>query len=76
MECISVGGGSNNACFYQVIADLCGRQILAGPSEATAFGNLLMQLHALGIINKREEAKRIKAMVFNSTDIKQYMPVQ
>ena len=37
MECISVGGGSNNACFW-VIADLCGRQILAGPS-----GSLLIR---------------------------------
>lgn len=45
-----VGGGSMNGLLNQLTADRCGRQVLAGPEEATVLGNLLVQartLHAL-----------------------------
>jgi rhamnulokinase len=42
------GGGARNRLLHQLTADACGRRILAGPEEATALGNLLVQARALG----------------------------
>jgi rhamnulokinase len=43
-----VGGGSRNDLLLQLTADACGRPVLAGPAEATALGNILVQARALG----------------------------
>ena len=43
-----VGGGSQNAVLNQLIADMSGLKVVAGPVEATLMGNLLMQFHAAG----------------------------
>ena len=43
-----VGGGSRNHLLNQLTADACGRRVVAGPQEATALGNLLVQARALG----------------------------
>jgi rhamnulokinase len=43
-----VGGGSQSAFFNQCIADATGREVIAGPVEATAIGNILLQAVALG----------------------------
>lgn len=66
-----VGGGSRNALLNQWTADRCGRAVVAGPAEATALGNLLIQARALGDIPNdyglREVARR-------STDLEEFSP--
>jgi rhamnulokinase len=43
-----VGGGVRNALLLQLTADACGLPVVAGPAEAAALGNILVQARALG----------------------------
>jgi rhamnulokinase len=54
-----VGGGSKNAYLNQATADAAGRPVLAGPVEATAYGNILVQAIACGEIASLDEGRRI-----------------
>jgi rhamnulokinase len=54
-----VGGGSQNAFLNQLTANAINRPVYAGPMEATALGNALMQLVALGDIQSVQEGRRI-----------------
>jgi rhamnulokinase len=45
-----VGGGSRNALLCRLTAEATGRRVLAGPVEATALGNVLVQARALGAV--------------------------
>jgi rhamnulokinase len=56
-----VGGGSRNALLNQFTADACGRTVVAGPVEATALGNLLMQAVASGHLSGLESGRRAVA---------------
>jgi rhamnulokinase len=66
-----VGGGARNALLCQLTADACGRPVVAGPVEATAIGNLLVQAMALGLVGSLEEAR---ALVGRSLEPRTYEP--
>jgi rhamnulokinase len=53
-----VGGGSRNALLNQFTADACNRTVVAGPVEATALGNLLLQAVASGHLRDVASGRR------------------
>jgi rhamnulokinase len=67
-----VGGGSQNELLCQLTADRCGRPVLAGPTEATALGNVLVQARALGLIAGSIES--LRALVADNTTVRRYLP--
>ncbi len=54
-----VGGGSKNAVLCQFTADATGLPVVAGPEEATAIGNMLLQAMALGQLRTPAEAREV-----------------
>lgn len=66
-----VGGGTQNTLLCQLTADATGRTVLAGPVEATAISNILVQAMALGYINGLSEAREI---IKKSFEVKIYQP--
>jgi len=54
-----VGGGSRDTLLNRFTADALNRPVLAGPSEATALGNLAGQLVALGELSGLAEARAL-----------------
>jgi rhamnulokinase len=52
-----IGGGSKNRLLNQLTADATGRRVIAGPAEATAFGNIAMQMFATGAASTLAEAR-------------------
>jgi rhamnulokinase len=54
-----IGGGSRNALLCQMTADCTGRRVIAGPAEATALGNAIVQLVALGEFKDVAEARTL-----------------
>jgi rhamnulokinase len=54
-----VGGGSRNELLNQLAADATGRTVIAGPAEATAAGNVLVQAIGAGIVSGVTEAREI-----------------
>jgi rhamnulokinase len=53
-----VGGGAQNRLLCQLLADRVERPVIAGPVEATAIGNVLIQARAHGVISGDLEALR------------------
>jgi len=54
-----IGGGARNRLLNQLIADATGRVVIAGPVEATALGNVAMQLLATGRVASLDEARDV-----------------
>ena len=67
-----VGGGSQNQLLCRLTADACGLPVLAGPVEATALGNLLVQARSLGLIDGGLDS--IRAVVRASQPVLRYEP--
>lgn len=66
-----VGGGVKNDLLNRFTADATGRRVLAGPVEATAIGNLLCQLIALGEVKDLAQAREL---VRTSFPVREYLP--
>jgi rhamnulokinase len=54
-----IGGGSKNRFLNQLTADATGKKVLAGPAEATALGNVAMQILATGAVGSLSEMRAI-----------------
>jgi len=66
-----VGGGVKNTMLCQMIADATNRTVVAGPVEATAIGNLLVQLTAqFGCVDLRS----VRTIVRDSFELEHYKP--
>lgn len=59
-----IGGGSQNRLLNQFTADATGLRVIAGPSEATAAGNVLVQMVARGDLSSPEEARELSRRSF------------
>ncbi len=64
-----VGGGCNADYLNRLTSEATGKKVYAGPSEATAIGNIVAQMIGTGLVKDRSEGRRI---IYNSTDVKQY----
>jgi rhamnulokinase len=62
-----VGGGTRNTLLSQLAADAMQRPVIAGPAEATAIGNIMIQAIAVGEIGTLAEAREIVATSFPTT---------
>jgi rhamnulokinase len=62
-----IGGGSQNWLLNQFAADATGRTVVAGPVEATAIGNVLVQGLALGHISSLAEGRELVRRSFELT---------
>lgn len=67
-----VGGGARNELLCQLTADACGLPVVAGPVEATALGNALVQARALGVV--RGELSDLRALLRRTQELRFYQP--
>ena len=66
-----IGGGSANALLNQWTADAIGMPVMAGPTEATAIGNIMVQARAAGLVKDRWQMRR---MIADAFAVKTYYP--
>ncbi len=67
-----VGGGSQNALLCQLTANRTGRRVLAGPVEATAVGNVLVQGRTVGLV--QGELSELRSLVARTFPPAEYQP--
>jgi rhamnulokinase len=67
-----VGGGSQNTLLCQLTANRTGRRVLAGPVEATAVGNVLIQGRAAGLV--QGDLSELRALVVRTFPPAEYQP--
>ena len=66
-----IGGGSLNKYLNQFTADACGVEVLAGPQECTAIGNIMLQAKAMGMV---KDVWEMRAIIANSVELAPYHP--
>jgi rhamnulokinase len=66
-----IGGGSRNELLCQFTADATGLPVVAGPAEATAIGNILVQAMAMGQVSSPSE---MRAIIRGSFALRTYVP--
>jgi rhamnulokinase len=68
-----IGGGAKNALLNQYTANATGKRVVAGPSEATAIGNIMMQAVGAGVVGSVAQARTI---IRNSITTETFTPQQ
>ena len=72
IECLHViGGGAQNDLLNRMTADACGIPVVAGPAEATALGNIMVQARAAGVVGSLFEMRQY---IRRSIETKTYEP--
>ncbi|TFG55010.1 MAG: hypothetical protein E4H35_06520 [Candidatus Aminicenantes bacterium] len=66
-----IGGGSRNELLCRFTADATGLPVVAGPAEATAIGNILVQAMAMGLVSSPAE---MRAIIRGSFELRTYQP--
>ena len=66
-----IGGGSKNRLLNQFTANAIGRKVIAGPSEATAIGNVMLQAMAAGVVSSLQE---MRAIIHASIETEEFIP--
>ena len=66
-----IGGGSSNDLLNQLTADVTGLPVIAGPTEATVMGNLIIQMISAGWIANLEEGRKL---ISESIERKEFQP--
>jgi rhamnulokinase len=69
-----VGGGVANPLFCQLTADACGLPVVAGPTEAASWGNVLVQARALGITGG--SLPELRSLVQRGIRLTRYQPAE
>lgn len=68
-----IGGGSNIELLNQLTADSTNKKIISGPGEATALGNILVQLISTGFLKDIKEARK---WLKDQIETKEYLPIK
>ena len=66
-----IGGGSKNRLLNQLTANAIGRKVVAGPSEATAIGNVMIQAMAAGVVSSLQE---MRSIIHASVETEEFAP--
>ena len=66
-----IGGGSQNKLLNQATANSTGIPVIAGPSEATAIGNFMIQAKGIGLYHSLQE---IRSVIRNSVELETFYP--
>ncbi len=66
-----VGGGSRNALLCQLTADACQLPVVAGPVEAAALGNVLVQARAAGVVS---DLPAMRGLIAHTQPVRRYEP--
>ena len=66
-----VGGGTKDGFLCQLCANACNTKVVAGPIEATAMGNIAVQLMSLGYVENLKAARKV---IIQSFPVKEFAP--